>query len=95
MGITRMRSFPQDYCLLSKLNTLNVRNLCPFKPACSNPRSREAHVFPSKLAKILGFSCAKEEERREDDFDVATGMNYGVASCSSWSKSTCNLETIL
>jgi hypothetical protein len=28
-----------------------------------------------------------------DDSDVATGMNYGVASFSSWSKSTCNPKT--
>jgi hypothetical protein len=69
--------------------------LCPFKPLApislfpskANPRSREAHDFPSKLAKILGFFpvAREEEERREDDFDVATGMNYGVASCTSWS----------
>ena len=30
--------------------------------------------------------------RKKDDSDVATGGNYGVASFSSWSKSTCNFE---
>lgn len=29
-------------------------------------------------------------ERGEEGIDVATGMNYGVASPSSWSKCTCN-----
>ena len=29
-------------------------------------------------------------ERKKDNTDVATGMNYGVASFFSWSKATCN-----
>ena len=32
------------------------------------------------------------KEERENDSDVATGMNYGFASFSSWSKSICNTE---
>ena len=33
------------------------------------------------------------KSRRKDDSDIATGVTYGVASFSSWSKSTFNLET--
>jgi hypothetical protein len=29
-------------------------------------------------------------ERKKDNTDVATGMNYGVASFFSWPKATCN-----
>lgn len=31
-------------------------------------------------------------KKKKDDSDVATGVKYGVASFSSWSKSICNLE---
>ena len=31
------------------------------------------------------------KKKREDDSNVATNMDYGVASISGWSKSTCNL----
>ena len=31
--------------------------------------------------------------RGRDDSDVATGVNYGVASSSSWCKSVCHPET--
>jgi hypothetical protein len=30
---------------------------------------------------------------KKDDSNVAIGVNYGVASSSSWSNSICNLET--
>lgn len=29
------------------------------------------------------------------DFNVAIGMNYGIASFASWLKSLCNLETCI
>ena len=35
----------------------------------------------------------RKKERKEDNSDVVIGMNDVVASFSSWSKSTCNLET--
>ena len=35
------------------------------------------------------------EERKEDDSDVATSANHGVASFSSWSNSICDPETIM
>ena len=31
-------------------------------------------------------------ERKKDDFNVATGINYSVASSLSWSTSICNPE---
>ena len=31
--------------------------------------------------------------KKKDDIDIATGVNYGVASSSSLSKSICNPET--
>ena len=31
------------------------------------------------------------QKRKKGDFNFATGVNYGVASFSSWSKSICNL----
>jgi hypothetical protein len=37
----------------------------------------------------------KCKERKKDDFDVATHVNYGVASFLSSSKSLCNLEMAL
>ena len=46
---------------------------------------------------LLGGSTATcwthKEEKKKDDSDVAIGVNYGVASWSSWCKSTCNPET--
>ena len=33
-----------------------------------------------------------EGGRRTDDFNVATGVNFGVAPSSSWSKFGCNPE---
>ena len=30
------------------------------------------------------------KERKKDDYDVATSMNYVIASFSSWSESICN-----
>ena len=40
---------------------------------------------------ILSFLvCVSPRERKNDRFDVATTMNYGVASFLSWSKSICN-----
>ena len=30
---------------------------------------------------------------KKSDSDVGTGVNYGVASSASWSKSVCNPET--
>ena len=35
------------------------------------------------------------EERKEDDSDVATSANHGVASFSSWSNSICDPETVM
>ena len=35
----------------------------------------------------------KLQDRKKDDSDVATGMNYGVASSSSWSQSIGNPKT--
>ena len=32
---------------------------------------------------MLPICVCKERKRRKDDFDVATGMNHGVASFSS------------
>ena len=31
--------------------------------------------------------------QKKDDYDVATGMNYGVGSFLSWSKFICNSKT--
>ena len=33
------------------------------------------------------------KERKKDDFDIATGVNCGATSFSSWSESVCNPET--
>ena len=41
---------------------------------------------------MYGFSVAVYWKKK-DGFDIATGVNYGVASSSSWSKSICNPET--
>jgi hypothetical protein len=35
----------------------------------------------------------KKEKEKEDNYDVVIGMDYGVASFSSWSKSTWNQGT--
>lgn len=34
-----------------------------------------------------------EKERKKDDINVATNINYGVAFSSSWSESLCYPET--
>ena len=39
------------------------------------------------------YLFSNKKERKKDDSAVATGMQYGVASFSSWSRSVCNLET--
>jgi len=36
---------------------------------------------------INPYNQERKKERKKDDFDVATGVNYGVASFSGWSKS--------
>ena len=41
----------------------------------------------------LVFESCKLLGKEKDDSGVATGVNYGVASFSSWSKSGCNLDT--
>ena len=41
---------------------------------------------------MLPICVCKERKRRKDDFDVATGVNYGVDSFSSWSKCIWNSE---
>ena len=42
---------------------------------------------------IMSKFCTRNEKERKKD--VATGMKYGVASFSSWSKSTCNPKTCM
>lgn len=44
----------------------------------------------ARVGHIKKYHTRKEE--RENDSDVATGMNYGFASFSSRSKSICNTE---
>jgi hypothetical protein len=34
----------------------------------------------------------KKENRKKDDSYVVIGMNYGISSFLSWSKSICNLK---
>ena len=34
----------------------------------------------------------ERKERKKDDSYVVTGMNYGISSFLSWSKSVCNLK---
>ena len=40
--------------------------------------------------KLVGFTWWKKKKEKKDDTDAATGVSYGVASFSSWSKSICN-----
>ena len=41
----------------------------------------------------FSWSEREKDERKQDSSDAATGVNYNVASFSSWSKSICNSET--
>ena len=58
-------------------------------------------VFPGQYQRNFQHCCVfyqiekkekRHKERTKDDSDVATGLNYSVASFSSSSKSLCNLE---
>ena len=49
------------------------------------------------LAKCFIMFCdlVKRSKRKNDGDDVAKGVDYGVASFSSWSKSICNPVTCI
>jgi hypothetical protein len=49
-------------------------------------------LLPNQVLKMLTPAGARKKEIRKDKFNVTTGMNYGVASFLSWSKSICNPE---
>ena len=40
------------------------------------------------IGRQIQIISSTERERKKDNTDVATGMNYGVASFFSWSKAT-------
>ena len=58
----------------------------------------EKHIIRHDIARVgqtekyrHTITLERKTEKNEDS-NVATGMNYGFASFSSWSKSTCNSE---
>lgn len=50
------------------------------------------NVTPFPWRKPHSQSSSKKE-RKKDDFDIATSVNCGVSTFSSWSESICNPET--
>ena len=46
-----------------------------------------------KQLEDIGLSTLWTLRKKKEIFDVATGMIYGVASFSSWSKSICDSKT--
>ena len=56
-------------------------------------RIRSSNCLSSYYRAYLPLSCVfTRETKRIDDCDVATGVNYGVASTSNWSMSICDRE---
>ena len=44
---------------------------------------------------LLGVGVRGKGSRKRDDFDIATSVNYGIASFSSWSKSMCIMRILI
>ena len=54
---------------------------------------RSSNCLPRYYRAYLPLSCVSTREtKRRDDCDVATGVNFGVASTSNWSMSICDRE---
>lgn len=62
-------------------------------PCCTSWACRSRNFLPWRSIENCPTVFSAVAERYEDESDVATGVNYGVDSSSSWSKSICSLKT--